>query len=239
MILRPSASSTRRFIVAAAITVQALVLSVPAAATTTHTVRAAATVTDPPPPASATSPLTTTSPSAPILPLQFERNVGQTDPHVSYLARTAGGTVFLTANGAVLALSAPPTTMLTTSARPAAAIMRAAALAAHPATAVHVALAGRGRASIMGARAITASLSVRHAGGLRVGTGALGRVTRAPSGPGRRIHRTCRDAGGQPPRHAHRARALSNGPRRPAGRRGVWHTPCAFEAAGVCHTPLR
>jgi len=36
-----------------------------------------------------------------------------------------------------------------------------------------------------------------------------------------------------------RAHELSNGPRRPAGRRGVLHTPCAFEAAGVCNTPLR
>jgi len=39
------------------------------------------------------------------VPLAFEANVGQTDPQVRYLARGNGYTAFLTANGAVLALS--------------------------------------------------------------------------------------------------------------------------------------
>jgi hypothetical protein len=41
------------------------------------------------------------------LPLSFERNGGQTDPQVQYLARGAGYTLFLTAQEAVLALRAP------------------------------------------------------------------------------------------------------------------------------------
>ena len=38
------------------------------------------------------------------LPLAFEANQGQTDPHVKYMARATGYTVFLTANDAVFAL---------------------------------------------------------------------------------------------------------------------------------------
>ncbi len=42
------------------------------------------------------------------LPLQFEANVGQTDSRVKYLARGAGYTLFLTCDGAVLALHRQP-----------------------------------------------------------------------------------------------------------------------------------
>src|SRR5579864_4851321 len=39
------------------------------------------------------------------VPLAFETNVGQTDPHVKYFARGSGYTAFLTANEAVLELT--------------------------------------------------------------------------------------------------------------------------------------
>jgi hypothetical protein len=42
------------------------------------------------------------------LPLAFERNQGQADPHVKYTARANGYSVFLTANEAVLAISSSP-----------------------------------------------------------------------------------------------------------------------------------
>src|SRR5262249_13691836 len=38
------------------------------------------------------------------LPLSFEQNVGQTDSHVDYIARTGGGTVYLTPTAAVFAM---------------------------------------------------------------------------------------------------------------------------------------
>jgi len=41
------------------------------------------------------------------LPLSFEANTGQTDPHVTFLARGRGYTVFLTSTEAVLALQKP------------------------------------------------------------------------------------------------------------------------------------
>ncbi|MGB9493087.1 MAG: SBBP repeat-containing protein [Terriglobales bacterium] len=44
------------------------------------------------------------------LPLYFEPNQGQTDPHVKFLARGAGYGLFLTANEAVLALQRPAST---------------------------------------------------------------------------------------------------------------------------------
>jgi hypothetical protein len=40
--------------------------------------------------------------------LRFERNAGQVDNRVKYLARTGGGTLFLTAGEAVLALPGRP-----------------------------------------------------------------------------------------------------------------------------------
>ena len=41
------------------------------------------------------------------LPLSFERNDGQVDPQVAYLAHGPGYSVFLTASGAVLSLATP------------------------------------------------------------------------------------------------------------------------------------
>jgi hypothetical protein len=53
------------------------------------------------------------------LPLAFEANHGQTDPHVKYMARATGYTVFLTANDAVFALhsSSPSAAARVTGAR--------------------------------------------------------------------------------------------------------------------------
>ena len=40
-----------------------------------------------------------------LLPLSFEPNQGQADPRVKFISRSNGGTIFLTPNEAVLALT--------------------------------------------------------------------------------------------------------------------------------------
>ncbi len=50
----------------------------------------------------AAAPATAGSPSVQTLPLRFERNVGQTDPEVSFLARSRSGDAFLTPTALVL-----------------------------------------------------------------------------------------------------------------------------------------
>jgi hypothetical protein len=42
------------------------------------------------------------------LPLSFEANQGQTDPHVDFITRAAGATVFLTPTAAVFSIAQPP-----------------------------------------------------------------------------------------------------------------------------------
>ncbi len=88
----------------------------PSSATAEATSGVAASATAPPTaPVSGTVTVTATGPiSDPAalyahLPLSFERNVGQTDGSVAYVAHGAGGTVFLTSTEAVLALAAPAT----------------------------------------------------------------------------------------------------------------------------------
>jgi len=88
----------------------------PSSATAQATSGAAASATaSPTAPMSGTATVTATGPlSDPAalyahLPLSFERNVGQTDGSVAYVAHGAGGTVFLTSTEAVLALAAPAT----------------------------------------------------------------------------------------------------------------------------------
>ncbi len=76
--------------------------AVSATASPTAPVSGTATVT-------ATGPLSDPAALYAHLPLSFERNVGQTDGSVAYVAHGAGGTVFLTSTEAVLALAAPAT----------------------------------------------------------------------------------------------------------------------------------
>jgi hypothetical protein len=63
----------------------------------------------PPPPRAATPPGAPAVTSFGRLPLAFERNLGQHDERARYVARGSGGTAYLTASGARVAIAGDAT----------------------------------------------------------------------------------------------------------------------------------